>query len=414
MIRWLHISDVHESRNDSYHRRAMYEEIVAAVDARVPKPDLVFLTGDLAFSGGKEQYKSFQDRFFGPLRAVLPDECPVFMVPGNHDVDRNAVVPPRLWIESEKQRTLFQEISEAGRRMRREALLPRFAAYRAFEEDAASWNEDWLGSEEGSILKVETIQGAKIALVGINTAWLCHDDEDWGKLTAGRTMVDAALRQAKDESPDIILVLGHHPLDAMAGEKDWSDGSRIRERLEQANALYLHGHLHTAGHQQTGHSLQTALTIQAPSAFQAGDDPRWRNGIMWGELDLEAGCLIVEPLKWNDDDGEYKFDTDAGKNKDRVQGHDGFRLQLPGRAAAVEPSAAMPSAATAETPIDLPQGWRIIDQAALATINGGAARYPDHGRLLRRQPAELAGRLGRGGSAEADRRRHRGPVSRRP
>ncbi len=225
----------------------MYDEIVEEVIKRQTKPDFVFFTGNLAFAGMEEEYESLRKRFLDPLKDALPDDCPIFMVPGNHDVDRKAAVPPRLWIGDEEQQKLFQEVSTAGRRKRGEVLLPRFEAYRAFERTSAAWGEDWLGSECGSIVRTMEVDGAKIAVVGINTAWLCHDEEDWGKLTAGRTMVDAALRQSEAEQPQLVIVLGHHPLDAMMGEQSWSDGPRIRQRLEQANAIYLHGHLHTAG-----------------------------------------------------------------------------------------------------------------------------------------------------------------------
>jgi len=258
-IKWLHISDVHECDREGYHRAAMYDEIVANVKGRQTHPDFVIFTGDLAFEGTEREYESLQARFFTGLKDALPDDCPVFIVPGNHDIDRKGVVPPRLWIGDVNQQELFQEVGAAGRRMRGDVLLPRFEAYRAFEQSVASWDDDWLASESGSICQILLVDNTKIAIVGINTAWLCQDDSDWGNLTAGRTMVDAALRKAEVAAPELVIVLGHHPLDAMTGERPWSDGSRIRERIQQANAVYLHGHLHASGSQRTGDSLQSVL-----------------------------------------------------------------------------------------------------------------------------------------------------------
>ena len=160
----------------------------------------------------------------------------------------------------------------------------------------------------------------------------------------------------------MVIVLGHHPLDAMTGERPWSDGPRIRQRLEQANAIYVHGHLHTSESKRTGDSLESVLAIQAPSAFQAGDNARWRNGLMWGEVDLDAGRLVMEPLKWNDGDCEYKFDTDAGLNRNRVPGRDAFHLRLPGRGSSTE------TPVTDTPPTGPPLGWRIIDKEALAEL----------------------------------------------
>jgi len=113
-VRWLHISDVHECNRDGYHRTAMFDAIVVAVRLRDPKPDFVFFTGDLAFSGSVGEYDLLRDRFLEPLKSVLRDGCPIFTVPGNHDVNRKRSVNPRLWMEDEYERTLFQQVGADG------------------------------------------------------------------------------------------------------------------------------------------------------------------------------------------------------------------------------------------------------------------------------------------------------------
>ena len=214
-------------------------------------------------------------------------------MPGNHDVDRSRAANPRTWIADEDKQREFQEVGSAGRRKRRDFLQPRFEAYAAFEAKEAPCEVDWLWSDEGSACQIVEVRGITLAIVRINTAWLCQDDEDWGRLTAGRTMVDAALREAEKSKPQLVIVLGHHPLDAMTGETPWSDGNRIRKRLGQANAVYLHGHLHASGNQRIGDSLQSVLSIQAPSAFQAGDSHIWRNGLIWGRpISTAAGSSL--------------------------------------------------------------------------------------------------------------------------
>jgi len=358
-INWLHLSDVHECDKEGYHRGAMYDAIVAEVKGNSEKPDLVFFTGDLAFSGTAAEYTLLKERLLTPLRAVLPASCPLFAVPGNHDVDRKRVVKPRLWMGDKEERAAFQKVDNEGRRKRGDALLPRFEGYRALEEEVAAWGEDWLASEQGSVCKVEEISGRRIAIVGINTAWLCQDDEDWGRLTAGRTMVDAALRRAGAEQPDFLVVLGHHPLAAMMGETDWSDGDRIGRRLEQANAVYLHGHLHASGRQQTGDSNQSVLAIQAPSGFQAADSKIWRNGLLWGAADLGAGHLIITPKRWNDDFDKYVFDTDAVDPRFRVVDRDSFAFPLPGHALAAPAAAALNE--PERVPPMMAEGWEVID-----------------------------------------------------
>jgi len=135
-------------------------------------------------------------------------------------------------MEDADERRVFQQVDADGRQKRIDAILPRFEGCREVDRELGAWGEDWLVCELGAACKVLELDGKKIAVVGINTAWLCQDDQDWGRLTAGRTMIEAALQKAEGGGTDLTIVLGHHPLAAMLGETEWSDGDRIRPRLE--------------------------------------------------------------------------------------------------------------------------------------------------------------------------------------
>ena len=76
----------------------MYRQIVEAVKQRTEKLDFVFFTGDLAFSGKDAEYDLLDERFLRLLIPELPDGCPIFTIPGNHDVDRYRAGNPRAWM----------------------------------------------------------------------------------------------------------------------------------------------------------------------------------------------------------------------------------------------------------------------------------------------------------------------------
>jgi hypothetical protein len=92
------------------------------------------------------------------------------------------------------------------------SVAARFAAYSRFDTRVSTWRSDWLRSEAGSVWWTSKINGAKVSVVGVNTAWLCQDDDDWGRLTPGRYMLERGLDQALRHAPDLLIVLGHHPL----------------------------------------------------------------------------------------------------------------------------------------------------------------------------------------------------------
>jgi hypothetical protein len=309
-------------------------------------PQMVFLTGDMAFAGIREEYASLQKDFIKPLRDVLPDNCPLFTTPGNHDVDRKRSSRPRVWFQDSKERALFQSIGAAGARYRQDLLLPRFEAYAEFDNAVSAWGCDWLRSDTGSVCWSGNVAGTRIAASGSILLGCARTTMTGASSLLGATCL--TLRSTTRDGPS-----------ALSGEGDASDGEMVRRRLEQANALYLHGHRHATGSCHIGDALRSTLTIQAPSAFQAHDDQRWRNGLMWGSADLVSGWLILEPRLWNEELSEYKWDVGGGYNADRAPDRDGFRLRLPGWSATQVP--VHPVAISTY----LPPGWEFVDRGAL-------------------------------------------------
>lgn len=361
-LRWLHLSDIHEAVRDGVNRVRMYDQILAEVELR-DRPDVVFLTGDVAFAGEESEYHSLERSFIEPLKALVGADCPLFVVPGNHDLDRRRAVPPRSWINLERERHTFQAVDANGRLKRRDVLMPRFTAYADFDERVSAWSTRWLESDAGAAVWTGDINGHRIGVVGLNTAWLCQDDEDWGRISPGRYMVERALDEAAQHKPDLLIALGHHPLEAFAVEHAPEDGARIRRRLQQRNALYLHGHLHRTGSDQTGAGSRSALTVQAPSAFQAHDGgDRWRNGLLWVDVDFAEGRLILEPRRWNEELLEYTLDTDIFYADQRIEGREAYGLDLPSRSS---------SGAAERKDVDAfeaPEGWEVLNAAAIAQM----------------------------------------------
>ena len=94
-INILHLSDIHfkkdmEGKYPLYPQKVgrwMIDSIKQHLDENMGKPDVVAVTGDIAFSGKEPEYEQAQ-KFFGSLKSVLPADTVFMPVPGNHDVDR--------------------------------------------------------------------------------------------------------------------------------------------------------------------------------------------------------------------------------------------------------------------------------------------------------------------------------------
>lgn len=105
MLTLLHLSDVHfvdrdhgtQFDVDQQVRRALLDDI-AAKPANGESYDAVLITGDIAYSGQQAEYNRARE-FLAELFSRVGDIAPnTFMVPGNHDIDRNFVAPDLpLW-----------------------------------------------------------------------------------------------------------------------------------------------------------------------------------------------------------------------------------------------------------------------------------------------------------------------------
>jgi len=88
----LHISDIHIQEGDSYARDVVLKALVDSVrffkENENRKPDIIAVTGDIAYSG--TEYGEQMARFFDDLLAAAGLEKErLFIVPGNHDVDKD-------------------------------------------------------------------------------------------------------------------------------------------------------------------------------------------------------------------------------------------------------------------------------------------------------------------------------------
>lgn len=93
MIRWLHLSDFHFQALERWERRKTLQSLLRHVEKLAEeglRPDFVFVTGDVAFSGKPKEYDQAV-LFFTALAEKLelePRER-FFFVPGNHYRGRN-------------------------------------------------------------------------------------------------------------------------------------------------------------------------------------------------------------------------------------------------------------------------------------------------------------------------------------
>lgn len=255
LLCWLHLSDLHFGHGSTSHRynqqrvlTALAHDVQAQVRAgSVPRPDLLLITGDIAFSGGdlnrppvENEYGQAAAWLDGLAASLQVPPSHVVMVPGNHDVARSADQDPetkKLVAEIRSgERSLDDALCDEAMRRR---LLGRQARYREFAARYALPDSPGI-AEAGWARYSLTIRGFTVRILGLNTALLAADDRDQGLLRVGQRMLTELLSglASAGDSEQLVLSLSHHPL----------AGGWLADQREVKSWLARHVHCHLAGH----------------------------------------------------------------------------------------------------------------------------------------------------------------------
>lgn len=303
-ITWLHISDIHLRGSDfhQYDENIVIEALLEDIDDRIKKdkvtPDFIAVTGDLAFSGKSFQYNSvsvFLDRL---LSVTGLSRQRVFVVPGNHDVDRDMITRGAIAIGKEltdRQVTNTILASPADRRL----LFARFKGYAEFFNEYFKGHRVFDDDERYFYVQSLDIGNRRLAILGLNSAWLAaSDDDEILKLVIGDRQTRTALNAAKDLSADIQIALLHHPDDWIRAF-DQSDSMAL---LINKCDFILHGHLHKPATTQRSNPDGSAVIIAGGACYETRTYPNSYNFV---QLDLESSVGTIYFREYVDEQGGF-------------------------------------------------------------------------------------------------------------
>jgi predicted MPP superfamily phosphohydrolase len=293
-VTWLHISDLHIREGDSYDRDVVFRALVRSVkrfrERGGHKPDLVFATGDIAYSGKPQEYAiatAFLDQI---LQAANIDRRRLYVIPGNHDVDRTV-----------------------GRQLLRE-LPSRSAADEYFHPSSpwlhlrhklgsfVQWHDEYFkgmrtmptNSTCGPV-ELVSLRGVSLGVLPINTALFCQGDDDHERLSIGRRCLDTAIQDPNLRQADLKLAIMHHPLQDLSV----IERQQIRAALVDHLDVILSGHLHEAGFVSVGMWTARNLWCAAGATYQTREYP---NTAYYATF--ERGHVTIFPIRYEDEPRE--------------------------------------------------------------------------------------------------------------
>ncbi len=266
LLSWWHLSDLHIPVNKSGDLEDIAESFPQAIRKDQDRnglnwqPNFIFFTGDVAKKGCSDEYRKATDFFDDLLDTFgLGKEC-LFVVPGNHDFDRESVRPGDVLTKDfdEKTQKLFASQKKIGRDITSDEAHDGkiddayFAPLKNYNEWCASFFENTeltFSKDKQFYVCFRDLDrfGLRVAVVGLNTALNSYerinDESEQGHIVIGNKTVKDIIKKLEDDPPDFTYVLGHHPLNWIS-EKEASIhiGARIREISDSSG-----GHVHEYG-----------------------------------------------------------------------------------------------------------------------------------------------------------------------
>lgn len=332
-VTWLHLSDWHQ-KDEDFDREVVRDLLMKdirdriAIDPDLAEIDFIIFSGDLAYHGKTQEYDFAIEYFFTHLLDAtgLGDKGRerLFIVPGNHDVDRSAfeLLPNNLieklstpesvniWLNDKRKRhVLFEPMADYSN------FISRYlGSYQDLKNDDLNYC---------SIKRLE-VGGRALAILCLNSAWLSGHNKnakgevnDRGYLILGEPQIHSALAQTNDA--DVRIAIMHHPFEWL----NEFDRNRVEERLTKSCHFILCGHQHIPQIKVMQGPGGDHIYIPAGASYdrRTPNDPRYANSYNFVSLNFDTGQGAIYLRRWSDRRTEWVADVDVSED-----GRYSFRL----------------------------------------------------------------------------------------
>jgi calcineurin-like phosphoesterase family protein len=319
LFAWLHLSDIHFGHPNAGHQwdqalvlDALRRDIADHNFRGIPTPNAILVTGDIAFSGTAPQYSDASKWLLDLATLLNLTASQIFLVPGNHDVDRTVDKTNRnasRLLRALRDRDGGDDLDEALNNPDDRSLLTlRLAPYLSFaatfpnlaHPDPLFWSHPIL-----------TPSGLRLRLIGLNTALLAADKDDKERLRLGKQPLAQTLINLPQN--ELVLLLTHHPF-----RDNWLADQREADAYAKGRAhVHLSGHVHEADSEDARSGAGSSLLRIAAGAVHGDKLPPGvpaSHGYSFAAVvpsDDGTLRLRVWPRRWSEKKKAFTQDTDG-------------------------------------------------------------------------------------------------------
>ncbi len=302
--RWLHISDLHLGNNDL--TSSMLRDALPQFISDNFKSDYVFVTGDIRTASMK------QNQFTPEMKDFLMSVCEaagvtyerLFIVPGNHDIDRNVDGRDEAVRRVMFHRDGYYDPSHGGIECSdMERILDGEKEFFSFLSSIfPEGRRSKYGNPDAPHFNVET---EDFNILHVDSTLSYTKDQEANDLIVGTKAVYDALQTINKDKPTILLT--HYPFTSLLQD----------EKKKLSDLLWTYGvRLWLAGHEHD-QNLQPNTYL---TSLQAGE-LRYEKGVgptfLVGEYDCMTGHCRVRAYRWFSEGwAKYPFVRKDGIEKD--------------------------------------------------------------------------------------------------
>lgn len=322
MIRLLHLSDIHFRKpwclkpredRDSTVRQLIIDDAVTFINTTNINFDAILVTGDIAYKALPEEFEAAANWFTELAEAIGLPPSNVFVVPGNHDINRQcadtlAVRANKKIILDERGESRIETFAAVLREPSMGAsLLEPLKAYNDFARQYGCSIDQTDSFWEHEITFCERYT---LKLNGLTTTFFSDSSDDRGNLFMGGFQANLPIKRGT-----VNLAMFHHPYDWL------DDGDAIADQLSNSAQVTLVGHKHRQRiHSDHGNVIFSAAATN-PSRNETDYKPGYNiidlsiredNEKAWIDIEGHLRTLQDTPAKFTakitrDDKSSWKF-----------------------------------------------------------------------------------------------------------
>lgn len=289
--RWLHISDLHsicKGIRTSIMKDALIDEI-DYINKQSPF-SFVLITGDISDKNiGYDEAKILIHRIIEVIGLSFDK---VFMVPGNHDLNRSIPDDRELKVKCGWELDILDDQEPSFI----ESLLPgQHVFFKSYE--------DILGREyPKDKVHFSYDLDENISIIHLNTAWMCYDsNHESGRLHIGLNSVNQCLSDDRLQSKPIKIAIGHHRI----SDFNKTVENYLKSLFKSKDIdLYLGGHCH-----ESTVIYDPSINTEFCSCRQArAEDVNYPAGFIVGDINTDNDQSSFQFYGWDGYLAKWTYD----------------------------------------------------------------------------------------------------------